>query len=226
MRKSVSGVFLAAASLVLMAAMALPAAAGIRGDYVEVRSADVYTGPCFANGEVGLVGDEAILAWRIDEGDWKGIKLDGLSVVAVVKAKSTLGDPFHSPYPAKSVLIFDQKATSEQRRALEAFARAEAGSLLDDVVGTEAVPIELEVGIGGNPGRVRLDAGLLASIETRSYNEGDHFCGNEVVYYPPLTELNHSMATYAVFDQYKGKGLGVTWSRFGKRSAFVGTFVR
>ena len=84
MRKSVSGVFLAAASLVLMAAMALPAAAGIRGDYVEVRSADVYTGPCFANGEVGLVGDEAILAWRIDEGDWKGIKLDGLSVVAVV----------------------------------------------------------------------------------------------------------------------------------------------
>ena len=226
MRGSVSGVFLAAASLVLMAAMALPAAAGIRGDYVEVRSADVYTGPCFANGEVGLVGDEAILAWRIDEGDWKGIKLDGLSVVAVVKAKSTLGDPFHSPYPAKSVLIFDQKATSEQRRALEAFARAEAGSLLDDVVGTEAVPIELEVGIGGNPGRVRLDAGLLASIETRSYNEGDHFCGNEVVYYPPLTELNHSMATYAVFDQYKGKGLGVTWSRFGKRSAFVGTFVR
>ena len=51
MRKSVSGVFLAAASLVLMAAMALPAAAGIRGDYVEVRSADVYTGPCFANGK-------------------------------------------------------------------------------------------------------------------------------------------------------------------------------
>ena len=226
MRRSVSGVFLATASLILMAAMALPAAAGIRGDYVEVRSADVYTGPCFANAEVGLVGDEAILAWRVDEGDWKGIKLDGLSVVAVVKAKSTLGDPFHSPYPAKSVLIFDQKATAEQRKALEAFARAEAGSLLDNVVGTEAVPIELEVGIGGNPGRVRLDAGLLASIETRSYNEGDHFCGNEFVYYPPLTELNHSMATYALFDQYEGKGLGVTWSRFGKRSAFVGTFAR
>ena len=59
MRKSL---FWAALSLVVIAAIALPAAAGIRGDYVEVRSADVYTGPCFANGEVGLVGDEAILA--------------------------------------------------------------------------------------------------------------------------------------------------------------------
>ena len=156
--------------------------------------------------EVGLVGDEAILAWRITEGDWKGTNLDGLSVVAVVKASSTLGDPFHSPYPAKAVLIFDQKATSEQRTALEAFARAEAGSLLDDVVSTEAVPIELEVGTGSNHGRVRLDAGLLASIETRPYNEGDHFCGNEFVYYPPLTELDHFMATYSLFDQYKGKG--------------------
>lgn len=223
MRRSL---FWAALSLVVMVVIAMPATAGIRGDYVEVRSADVYTGPCFANGEVGLVGDEAILAWRVTEGDWKGTKLDGLSVVAVVKANATLGDPFHSPYPARAVLIFDQKATPEQRRALEAFARAEAGRLLDDIVRTEAVPIELEVGTGSNYGRVRLEAGLLASIETRSFNEGDRFCGNEFVYYPPLTELNHSMATYALFDQYKGKGLGVTWSRFGKRSAFVGTFSR
>lgn len=216
----------AALSLVLMAGITFPAAAGIRGDYVEVRSADVYTGPCFANGEVGLVGDEAILAWKVNEGDWGGTKLDGLSVVAVVKANATLGDPFHSPYPAKAVLIFDQRATSEQRTALRAFAHSEAGSLLDDIVSTEAAPIKLEVGTGSNHGQVRLGAGLLASIETRPYNEGDHFCGNESVYYPPLTKLNHSMAAYAVFDQYKGKGLGITWSRFGKRSAFVGSFAR
>ncbi|MGD0181387.1 MAG: hypothetical protein ABSC15_16355, partial [Terriglobales bacterium] len=40
----------------------------IRGDYVETRSADVYTGQCFANGEVNLVGDEAILAWHVQSG--------------------------------------------------------------------------------------------------------------------------------------------------------------
>ena len=40
----------------------------IRGDYIETRSADVYTGSCFANGEVNLVGNEAILAWHVQSG--------------------------------------------------------------------------------------------------------------------------------------------------------------
>ena len=37
----------------------------IRGDYLETRSADVYTGQCFANGEVNLVGDEGV------DGNWE-----------------------------------------------------------------------------------------------------------------------------------------------------------
>ena len=46
----------------------------IRGDYLETRSADVYTGACFANGEVNLVGNEAILAWHVKAGQlgWCG----------------------------------------------------------------------------------------------------------------------------------------------------------
>ena len=78
-------------------ALALPAAAQaaqIQGDYVETRSADVWTGPCFANAETGLTGREAILAWRVEKGAWNGVPLDGLSVVGVVKASATLGDPF------------------------------------------------------------------------------------------------------------------------------------
>jgi len=52
----------------LAAAGAVQARAAIQGDYVEVRSADVYTGPCFANAEVGLTGDQAILAWHVKRG--------------------------------------------------------------------------------------------------------------------------------------------------------------
>jgi hypothetical protein len=76
----------AVVGLALMVLLAIPGSAAIKGDYIEARSADVYTGPCFANGEVGLVGNEAILAWRIKEGDWRGTSLNGLGVVAVVKA--------------------------------------------------------------------------------------------------------------------------------------------
>ncbi len=58
--------------LFLISASAVPGSAALKGDYIEARSADVYTGPCFANSEVGLTGQEAILAWKVQEGDWKG----------------------------------------------------------------------------------------------------------------------------------------------------------
>ena len=39
-------------SIALLAVAAVAAAQKIQGDYIETRSADVYTGSCFANGEV------------------------------------------------------------------------------------------------------------------------------------------------------------------------------
>src|SRR5438477_3311133 len=95
----------------------------ITGDYLESRSADVYVTQCFANGEVGLVGDQAMLAWHIRQGSWQGQKLDGLTVVAAVKAKATLGDPYHNPLPAKSILLMDDHATAAQHSALRDFAQ-------------------------------------------------------------------------------------------------------
>src|SRR6478609_7871402 len=95
----------------------------IRGEYIEARTADVYTGPCFANAEVGLVGDLAVFGWKINRGDWHGVSLDGLSVVAAVKARHTLGDVYESSYPVHAVLIVDDKANPEQRLALQSFAK-------------------------------------------------------------------------------------------------------
>lgn len=199
--------------------------AEVSGDYVETRSADVYTGQCFANGQVGLVGDEAILGWHVDKGTWNGVGVDGLSIVGVVKARATLGDPYGNPYPAKAVLIVDDRATPRQREALGAFAHRMAGPLFDDVVLVESAPIE--VAVSHDPSRhgaAFLRAGNLAIIQTRPLDEQDHICGNEVTFYPPLTNLSHSMAAVAVTDQYSGPALGVTWQSHGKRSAFVGTF--
>src|SRR5580700_606918 len=99
----------------------------IRGDYIETRSADVYTGQCFANGEVNLVGDEAILAWRVQSGSWDAVRLDGLTVAAAVHANATLGDPYANPYPARAVLLVDDQASPAQRLALVAFARQMGG---------------------------------------------------------------------------------------------------
>jgi hypothetical protein len=197
----------------------------IRGDYIETRSADVYTGQCFANGEVNLVGNEAILAWHVQSGSWDGIPLDGLTVAAAVEARATLGDPYANPYPAKSVLIVDEQATQQQRTALVAFAHQMGGELLRNVEQTIPAPMELVVN-HEHHGVALLRAGRFATVQTRSLNETDHLCGNEETFYPPLTQVAHSMPAVAVTDSYRGPGLGVDWESHGKRSAFVGTFER
>ncbi len=197
----------------------------IRGDYVETRSADVYTGQCFANGEVNLVGDEAILAWHVQSGSWDGVPLDGLTVAAAVHAHATLGDPYANPYPAQAVLLVDDQATPQQSTALVAFAHQMGGELLRHADKIIPAPMELAV----NPERhgvALLRAGQFATVQTRPVNDKDHVCGNEVTFYPPLTQLTHSMPAVALTDAYRGPGLDVDWESHGRRSAFVGTFVR
>jgi hypothetical protein len=216
----------AAVGIVVLALSGTSNAQQISGDYIETRSADVYTGFCFANSEVGLVGDQAILGWRIAKGEWNGVRLDGLSVVGVVKAKATLGNPFDNPYPARSVVIVDRNATAEQQRALISFAQAMAGELLNNVVSVEASPISFEVShAGGHYGKAALNAGI-ASISTRAIGENDHACGNEEIYYQPLAQTSHAMPAVAETDRFSGQGLGVVWNVHGKRSAFVGSFSR
>ncbi len=217
--------YLAAVFSAVLVLISWAQAQQIRGDYIETRSADVYTGQCFANGEVNLVGDEAILAWHVASGSWNGVSLDGLTVAAAVKARATLGDPYANPYPAQAVLVVDEQANEAQRAALIAFAHQMGGELVSHVEQVIAAPTELVV----NPekhGVAWLRAGRFATVQTRSLDETDHLCGNEVTFYPPLTQVAHSMPAVAVTDAYRGPGLGVEWETHGRRSAFVGTFER
>jgi hypothetical protein len=214
-----------ALSLIAVLALAALSAAAqqIKGEYVETRSADVYTGQCFANGEVGLTGDEAILAWHVQQGSWDGVPLAGLSIVGAVKAQATLGDPFGKPYPAKSVLLVDRKATPEQRQALINFAQEMGGELLRHVVKVMDVPVNISV-LQEHHGSASVHAGNFVTVETRPIGENDHLCGNESTFYPPLTETTHAMPAVAMTDEYQGQGLNSTWELHDKRSAFVGTF--
>jgi len=217
------GLILALAMMV-PAVFAAPALAQISGQYLEARTADVYTGPCFANSEVNLAGHEAVLAWRVDKGRWADVALDGLAVVAVVHASATLGDPYANPLPAKAVFIVDTRANDAQRAALVGFAQAQTGALLKDVIAIESAPIHFDVGEGSHM-ETRLEAENLVRVSTRALAEADEICHNEEVYYPPLAaNLNHAMPAVASRSAYRGNHLGVNWSDSGRRGAFVGTF--
>jgi len=197
----------------------------ISGNYLEFRTADVYTGPCFANAEVGLTGQEAVLAWQITSGAWSGVPLEGLAVVAVVKARATLGDPYANPLPANTVFIVDQHASEAQRTALMRFAQAQTAGLLNNVVAVEVAPIRFAMDEAGRHGYARLEAGDLVRLATRALTRADHFCTNEVVYYPPLASgLKHAMPVVAVEGSYRGNHLGMTWRENDRRGSFAGSF--
>ena len=198
---------------------------GIYGNYVEARTADVYTGPCFANSEVGLTGNLALFGWKVTKGAWQGVDLDGLSVVGVVRAHHTLGDVYESAYPVKAVMIVDSRANPEQRLALQSFAKHMAGDLLQDVVRVDYQPIDLSFANNDiHSMKATLTAGNLAKISTRALKEGDQICHNEEVWYRPLAKLDHAMPAYSVANSFEGQGLGTTWSSPDKRSAFIGSF--
>ncbi len=197
----------------------------ISGQYIESRTADIYTGPCIANSEVNLAGKQAVMAWHVDHGTWGNVELDGLSVVAVVNASDTLGMQNSNPLQTQAILIVDQSASDAQRAALVNFAQAQGGAILNHVVAIDAAPMQFEVNISGHHGSASLVAGNLVRVTTRSLNVGDEFCHNEDVYYPPLAaNLTHSMPAVATESGYHGNQLGMTWTENERRGVFLGTF--
>jgi len=218
--------FLVATVCLLTGTIALagfPAGAVIEGNYVEVRSCDVFTAACFANSEVGLTGEEAILAWDVKKGTHRGVNLEGLKVVAVIRASGTLGDTSATVYPARSILFVDSKADAAQSDALVEFAKDAAGQLLANVIRIEKSDITMSFD-PNRAGFATLRAGDAVAIETRALMHSDMHCGNDEAYYAPLTDVDNTVVAFTERDMFSKHGLGVTWDESGRRSAWLATF--
>ena len=128
-------------ALVALTLGSVASASEIRGSYVEARTCDVWTGPCFANADFNLGGKNAVMAWNVDKGSIDGVSLDGLSVVAVISAANTLG--LEQNAPGKAVLIVDERVNASQRAALIALVRKQAGDLVKYVVATQSAKVQM-----------------------------------------------------------------------------------
>lgn len=213
---------LALAAVALLCACAPLSAAGLTGQYIEARTCDVWTGPCFANAEMNLGGKHAVLGWKIDKGAFEGTQLDGLGVVAVVAASDTLG--LRQTGPAKCVLIVDRRADSAQRDALVRLAKRQGGELLAHVAGVQAADISLDTCGCAEGGCGTLTAGP-AKIQTRCLDhKHDKVCGNEGEFYPPLAKGVKVRPAIAVEHAFSGKGIRATWEDAGRRGAYLGSF--
>ena len=212
-------------ALVLALVAGVAPAAEISGDYLELRTCDVYTGPCFANAEVGLTGRQAMLAWNIEQGRHNDVDLTGLKVVLSVNASDTLGfggGLVCNPDPIKSVVLVDERASASQRDALVDFVKTHAARVAGEVVRVDALPIDMQLDHVNMVGK--LQAGGVAEVLTRQLGIGDCVCTNEMVFYPPLTKVDNFAPAYTEAGKFSGRGLGVRWSTPKARSAFLATF--
>ncbi len=215
---------------------AVAGAAGIRGEYVEARNADVFTGPCFSNAEIFIYGKQAVLAWKVKEGSWKGEDLSGFCVAAAVLGDSTFS--LDHPDKAQSVLIVDSRANDRQQRALIDMAKTLGGARLGHVVNVVNTRMSLTLedhqsaadeaarsthGMPHSP-RASFWAAGIAQIVTRPLDDRDHLCGNEVVAYRPLSSSVDVQPAFTLGHEFKGKGFDRGWDDPNCRSSFVGHF--
>lgn len=211
----------------------------VQGSYVEARTADIYTGPCFSNAEVFITGHQAILAWKVREGSWQGTDLSGLTVAAALRGSTTFSQD--DPARARAVLIVDSEATPAQRDALIAMAKTLGGDRLKDVVAVRTAPmtftVEDHATMAASDSASHRHAAMprapqamfwargLAEILTRPLDDQtDHLCGNEEVAYEPLSKGVTALPAYTLAHRFQGPGLDTRWDDPNARSAFVGHF--
>ena len=198
-------------------------ATDISGEYLETRTCQVYTGPCFANAETGLAGKDAVMAWSIREGKHNGVDLAGLKVVVALNSSTTLGHGgIEDAENLRTVVYIDQRANPDQQKALVDFARKHSGKAGQYVVRVEQSPIEMSLNESELKGV--LEAGKNVKIVTRKARQNDCICMNEVAFYPPLAKVENFAAGVTTVGEFNGRGLGTRWSTPESRSAYMAKF--
>ncbi len=189
----------------------------VQGEYIEARSASVYVGACHFGAEYVEGGREATAVWNIHEGNWNGVSLNNLTVVAVISAKTNLAIDSKT---RKSVLYMDASTTPEQRAALKDLLITKRADVLGEVVATETAPIKFTK----KGTKYDVTVGKVLALCANRYP-----CANctqpHQIWYKPLTAIQDAIVGKSEIFRYKDSYLPVKWQQSGTaNNVFVGTF--
>ena len=189
----------------------------VQGEYIEARSASVYVGACHFGAEFVEGGREATLVWNIQQGSWNNVSLDGLTVVAVVSAKSNLAIDTET---RKSVLYLDPSTTAEQRTAISSLLTTKHADVLGEVAATQTAAIEFTK----EGTKYDVTVGEVLALSANRYP-----CVNctqpHQIWYKPLTAIQNPIVGKSEVYRYKDTHLPVTWQQGGvENNVFVGDF--
>jgi hypothetical protein len=213
--------FISAAIVALAVPQLLAGGKGaLTGEYIEARTAEVFTGGCIMNSEAETVGKQAVLAWKVGHGSFNGIALDGLSVVAAVSGDRNLGMQEMGGQKAtvRSALYVDQRANAAQQLALVAMANELSKGLVGTIVQVTPTPISFT----DHGSEINVSAGQV-TLDVNKHMTHDPTCG-AMQWFHPLASMDESAIGMASQHVFTGSALGTKWSDPNKKSAFFGTF--
>ncbi len=186
------------------------------GDYVEVRTASVFAGPCHFNGEVITTGRDALMAWNVQSGEWRGTSLQGVRAMAVVSSEANLADKA----PHRSELIIDSRASDRQAEAMVDALKESYGASLGKVMAVRRAPIAFQH-LGRN---YVVSAAELAKISVEGMPNDECCKMPSGIWYQPLVPLMNRKVGYTKDAQYAGGAVADGWMRADENSAFYGKF--
>jgi len=192
----------------------------VTGEYVEARTAEVFTGGCIMNSEAETMGKQAVLAWKVDRGTFNGIAIDGLSVIAALSGDRNLGmvEMGGEKPSVKSALFVDARANAAQQIALVAMASELSKGLVGTIVQVTPTPIEF----ADHGSEIQVSGGQV-TLDVNKHLTHDPTCG-AMQWFHPLAQVDESAIGVAAEHRFTGAALGTKWSDPNKRSAFFGTF--
>jgi hypothetical protein len=197
--------------------------ATVTGEYVEARTAEVFTGGCIMGSEAETVGRQAVLAWKVDRGSFNGVSLDGLSVVAAVAGDRNLGiqEIGGGRAATRSAVFVDNRATAAQQMALVAMANELSRGLVGTIVGV--TPTSIDFTDRGKAIHVAAGSSREVALDVSKNMTHDPSCG-AMQWFHPLASVDQATIGVAEQNAFTGTALGTKWSDPNRRSAFFGTF--
>lgn len=211
--------WLAFAMIVTVSALVFSSQAenvGLRGEYVEVRTASVFAGACHYNGEVVTTGRDALMAWNVTSGKWQNVDLTGVRAMAIVNSSSNLAE---ANAARQSEVIIDSTATRAQAQAMLSALKEKYASSLGQIIEVRNAPVTFE----------HKDRSYTVKADDATINveamPNDLCCKMpNLVWYKPLVGIENRKVGYTINASYGGRKVSDPWSRSGENSAFYGVF--
>ncbi len=178
----------------------------ISGQYLEDRSNRVYGCPCEFSSEYASAGREAVLAWNIQSGRYRGRDLAGLRLAAALAGRSNLSD---TTSLRRSAVFVDAGAPADQRSAGLAWLEAKYGDTIGRILGVHVVPIEFKV----DTEAAILRVGDFLIVRMRRANIFEDTQSWAFLLYDPLVKLTSATMGTTSVNEYAGPDLQMRWTR-------------